>query len=91
MSSNEKKWVRIVNGPVQVGKEVFGIKDYVHADAEEADALASVGYVKIVSDKEGEAAAAKVKGKAVEEPTEEADATKGKAVEEPTVRPAGKK
>lgn len=70
MSSSEKKWVRIVNGPVQVGKEVFGIKDYVHASAEEADALASVGYVKIVTDAEGEAAAAKAKGKPVEEPVE---------------------
>lgn len=67
MTTSEKKWVRVVNGPVQIGKEVVGIKDYAHADAEEADALASVGYVKIVSDAEGEAAAAKAKP--AEEPT----------------------
>lgn len=58
--SENKKWVRVVNGPVMVGREVVQTKGYAHATADEADALALVGYVKVVPDAEGEAAAAKV-------------------------------
>ena len=58
--ADNKKWVRVVNGPVMVDNKVVQTKGYAHTSAEEADALALVGYVKVVTDAEGEAASTKV-------------------------------
>ena len=51
---SDKKYIRVVNGPIQIGTNVRPTKWYEQVDGNEADALAAVGHVKIVSDAEGE-------------------------------------
>lgn len=69
---SEKVYVRVTNGPIQVGNEVVATKGYAHIAKVEADALAATGYAKIVGDAEGEKAlkAAKAATKAETEATE---------------------
>ena len=51
---SDKKYIRVVNGPIQIGTNVRPTKWYEQVDGNEADALAAVGHAKIVTDAEGE-------------------------------------
>lgn len=64
---SEKKYVRVVNGPIQIGDKVIPVKGYAHVAEVEADALVAVGHVKIVGDAEGE------KGVKAQAPTKKAE------------------
>ena len=51
---SDKKYIRVVNGPIQIGTNVRPTKWYEQVDGNEADALAAIGHAKIVTDAEGE-------------------------------------
>lgn len=74
-----KKYIRVVNGPIQIGDKVFNTKQVAHADADEANALVISGYAKHVSDEQGQ------------KETEAADKGKRKPEPEPEGEPEGKK
>ena len=64
---SDKKYIRVVNGPVLVGKEIRPTKWYEQVDGNEATAFEAVGHAKIVSDAEGE------KGVKAQAPTKKAE------------------
>ena len=73
---SDKKYIRVVNGPIQIGTNVRPTKWYEQVDGNEADALAAVGHVKIVTDAEGEKG---VKAQAPVKPEAEQEAEPKKA------------
>ena len=51
---SDKKYIRVLNGPIQIGTNVRPTKWYEQVDANDAAAFEAVGHAKIVSDAEGE-------------------------------------
>ena len=51
---SDKKYIRVVNGPIQIGTNIRQTKWYEQVDGNDAAAFEAVGHAKIVSDAEGE-------------------------------------
>lgn len=73
---SDKNYIRVVNGPIQIGTNVRPTKWYEQVDANDAAAFEAVGHAKIVTDAEGEKG---VKAQAPVKPEAEQEAEPKKA------------